>query len=165
MKKIQRVKRKISILPNLSQIYESCLYTQMNKYFDPILSKYQFRFRKGYSAWQCLLTMSEKWRASLDHNGTCEALLTDLSKAFDCLPHDLLIAKLHACSCDLPSLKLRNSYLDNRHQRVKINNFYSTWARNFIWSPKRIYSRSHIFNIFLCDLFLFIKNKDVNQLC
>ena len=115
--------RPLSILPNLSKIYERCLYTQMNKYFDHILSKYQFGFRKGNSAQQCLLTMIEKWRAFLDQNGTCAALLTDLSKAFDCLPHDLLITKLHAYACDLPSLKLRN-----RHQRIKINDFYSSWA-------------------------------------
>ena len=77
----------------------------MNKYFDPILSKCQFGFRKGHSAQQCLLTMTEKWRDSLDQNGTWAGLLTDLI-AFDCLPHDLLIAKLHVYDCDLPSLKL-----------------------------------------------------------
>ena len=80
----------VSILPNLSKIYERCLYTQMNKHVDSFLSKYQFGFRKGYSSQQCLLTMIEKWRASLDQNGTWVALLTDLSQAFDCLPHDLL---------------------------------------------------------------------------
>ena len=95
----------------------------MNKCFDPILSQCQFGFRKGYSAQQSLLTMTEKWRASLGQNGTYTALLTDLSKAFDCLPHDLLIAKFHAYGCDLPSLKLLNSYLRYRNQRVKINNF------------------------------------------
>ena len=71
--------RPVSILPNLSKIYGRCMYTQMNMYFDPILSKYQFGFRNEYSAQQCLLIMIEKWRASLDQNGPCAAILTDLS--------------------------------------------------------------------------------------
>ena len=53
--------------------------------------------------------MTEKWRKSLGEGGTFEALLTDLSKAFDCLPHELLIAKLHAHGVDIPSLKLLHS--------------------------------------------------------
>ena len=65
--------RPLSILPNLSKIYERCMYTQMKKYFGPILSKYQFGFRGAYTAQQCLLIMSEKWRASLDQNGTLTA--------------------------------------------------------------------------------------------
>ena len=117
--------RPVSILPNLSEIYGRCLYTQMNNYFNPILSKYQFGFGKGYSAQQCLVIMIEKWIASFDQSGTFEALLTDLSKAFDCLPHDLLIAKLHAYGCDLSSPKFINSYLRNGHQHVKINYLYS----------------------------------------
>ena len=55
-------------------------------------------------------------------------LLTDLSKAFDCLPHDLIVAKLHACGFLIESLKLINSDLTERNQRVKINNqFSSCW--------------------------------------
>ena len=52
--------RPVSIVPNLSKIYERSLYIQINKYFDPILSKCQFGFRKGYSAQQCLLTIIQK---------------------------------------------------------------------------------------------------------
>ena len=136
--------RPVSILPNLSKIYERCLYTQMNKCFGPILPKYQFGFRRGYSAQQCLLTMIEKWRAFLDRNETCAAFLTDQSKAFDCLPHDLLIAKLHAYVCNLPSLKFLNSYLGNRHQHSKINNFYSSWAE-ILFGVSPVYLRSCTF--------------------
>ena len=74
--------------------------------------------------------------ASLDQSGTYAALLTDLSKAFDCLPHDLLIAKLHAYNCNLPSVKLLNSYLRNSHQLVKVNNFYSSMAEILVGAPQ-----------------------------
>ena len=105
-----------------------CLYIHLNKCFGRVLSKYWFGYRERYNAQQCLLTIIEKSSASLDQNRTSTELLTDLSKAFDCLTHDLIIAKLHAYGCDLLSLKLINSYLRNMHQRVKINNFYSSWA-------------------------------------
>ena len=71
--------------------------------------------------------MIEMWRATLDQGGVCGALLTDLSKAFDSLPHDLFIAKLYAYGFDMPSLKLIYSYLCNRKQRVRINNSLSPW--------------------------------------
>ena len=69
---------------------------QLSYYFENILSKFQCGFRKGIGAQECLLVLIEKWKRVLDKGGTCGALLTDLSKAFDCLPHDLLIAKRHA---------------------------------------------------------------------
>ena len=81
--------RPISILPNLSKIIEKCMYTQLYNYFEFFLSDSQYGFRKGYSSQQCLLTMVEKWKKNLDKGGSCGALLTDLSKAFDCLEHDL----------------------------------------------------------------------------
>ena len=58
------------------------------------LSKYQCGFRKGYSTQYCLLAMLEKWKPALDKGKSFGALLTDLSKAFDCLSHELLLAKL-----------------------------------------------------------------------
>ena len=72
------------------------MYDQLKDYFDKLQSKYQCGFRKGFSTLHCLPAMIEKLRKSLDSGGLQLPLLTDLSKAFDCLPHDLLIAKLHA---------------------------------------------------------------------
>ena len=55
--------------------------------------------------------MIEKWRKSLDEGDLFGALLTDLSKTFDCLPHELLISKLRAYGVDIASLELLHSYL------------------------------------------------------
>ena len=74
----------ISILPNLSKVYERLMYNQIYPYF---LSIFQCGFRKGFNAQYCLLAMVEKWPKTLDG-----AVLTDLSKAFDCIDHNLLIA-------------------------------------------------------------------------
>ena len=71
--------------------------------------------------------MVEKWKINLDKAGVCGALLTDLSKVFDCLSCDLLIAKLNAYGLDMFSLKLMRSYISSRKQRVKVNNSYSSW--------------------------------------
>ena len=60
--------------------------------------------------------MIEKWRESLDQGGAYGAPLTDLSKACDCFPHEMIIAKLYAYGVDMPSLKLINSYLSKRRQ-------------------------------------------------
>ena len=57
--------------------------------------------------------MLETWKEATDNNKAFRALLTDLSKAFDCLSHDLLIAKLHAYGLDLTSLKILQNYLTN----------------------------------------------------
>ena len=60
-----------------------------------VLSRYQCGFRKGYDPQHCLLAMIDKWKITVDNGNVFGALLTDLSKAFDCLPHGLIIAKLN----------------------------------------------------------------------
>ena len=88
--------RPISILPNLSKVYERLMYDQMYHFFDQIFSKLQCGFRKGFSAEQCLIHMIEKWRTYLDTGGHGSALFTDLSKAFDCIDR-LLIVSITNC--------------------------------------------------------------------
>ena len=130
-KKIKKDKkdsyRPVSILPTPSKCFEKCMFSQMSAYFDEIFSKYQYGFRKGYSSQQCLLALLEKWKAAVDKGKVFGALLTDLSKAFDCLNHELLVAKLNAYGFTLPALKLVHDYLSDRKQRTRVNNSYSTW--------------------------------------
>ena len=106
----------ISILPNKPKIYDTCLYNQMQTYFDNLLAKYQCGFRKGFNAQHCLVSMIEKWKESVDSGGAFGALMTDLSKAFDCLHHELLVAKLDVYGFDIKSVKLIQKYLSNKNK-------------------------------------------------
>ena len=153
--------RPISILPNVSKIYERCLYDQIATYFEHIFSRYQCGFRKGYSAQHCLLAMIEKWEKTVDNKGVFGALLTDLSKAFDCIPHDLIIAKLEAYGFHIDALKLIHDYLSNRKQRVKVNDTYSSWKDIFYGIPQGSILGPLLFIINLCDLFYFLEDSDI----
>ena len=85
------------------------------------LSKYHCGFRKGYSMQHCLLDMLEKWKSPVDKGKLFGALLTDLYKAFECLSHELVLAKLHAYGFSIAALRLIHRYLTNRKQRTKLN--------------------------------------------
>ena len=92
--------RPVSILPAISKLFEKLLSHQINDFMNPKLSQNQCGFRKGFSAQYCLILMLENWRKSVDNKGFCGVLLTDLSKAFNCLDHGLLIAKMKAYGFD-----------------------------------------------------------------
>ena len=89
---------------------------QLDEYFSDLLSKYQCGFRKGYGTQNCLLAMIEKLRKIRDKEGIFAAVLADLSKAFDCIPHNLLIAKVSACGFDRKSLMFISASLKSRKQ-------------------------------------------------
>ena len=111
--------RPISVLNAFSKIFERFLLDQMVPYLENILSVFISAYRKHYSCQHVLLRMTEMWRRCLDDNKMVDAILMDLSKAFDCLPHDLLIAKLDAYGFDKEALRLILSYLSGRKQCVK----------------------------------------------
>ena len=83
--------RPVNVLNTFSKIYERVIKDQivrgMEKYFSPFL----YAYRKNYSSQNILISLTEEWRKKLDNNFVVGAVLTDLSKAFDCIPHDLII--------------------------------------------------------------------------
>ena len=141
--------RPVSILPVISRIFEKLLCNQITPFMDQFLSKFQCGFRKGFNAQHCLLAMLEKWKNAADTEKAFDALLTDLSKAFDCLPHDLIIAKLNAYGFSLPALNLIQNYLANRKQKTNINDSYSPWSDILFGVPQGSILGPLLFNIFL----------------
>ena len=85
-----------------------------------------------------------------DNHKAFGALLTDLSKAFDCLSHDLLIAKLHAYGLDIDSLNLLRDYLSNRKQRTKVGSFYTSLEVMLSGVSQGSVLGPLLFNIFMC---------------
>ena len=98
--------RPVSLLPVISKIFDKILCNQITPFMNQFLSKYQCGFRKGFNAQHCLLAMLKKWKKAVDTKKVFGTLLTDLSKAFDCLLHDLIIANLNVYGFSLPALNL-----------------------------------------------------------
>ena len=105
--------------------------------------------------------MIESINNSLDKGGKAGALLTDLSKAFDCILHDLLIAKLHAYGFSIESLRLINNYLSNRKQRTKIDSQFSSWEDIIFGVPQGSILGPLFYNINSNDIFFFADQSEI----
>ena len=147
--------RSVSVLNTFSKFYEKVIKKQlvgfMKEHFSPLISAH----RTYYSSKQVIRLLGE-WRKKLDDNFVVGAVLTDLSKAFDCIPHDLLIAKFAACGLNEEALIYILSYLSNRNQCVRINDTYCEFGNIITGIPQGSVLGHLLFKLSINDLFLFI---------
>ena len=119
--------RPVSVLPLLSKVFERLLYDQLSDYLEKYLNTLLCGFRKAHSTQHALFKLLQAWQEELDKSDFVGTILMDLSKACDCFPHDLLVAKFEAYGIGKTGLNLIHNYLSNRKQRTKINSSYSDW--------------------------------------
>ena len=125
--------RPVSILPFLSKVYERLMFKQL----------------------------SNQTKYFLDESGYVGTILMDLSKAYDCIPHQLLIAKLEAYGLHKNSLNLLADYLSGRKQRTKIGSVFSEWWKIICGIPQGSILGPLLFNIFINNLFFFVLKCDI----
>ena len=131
----------------------------MEEYFSPLISAY----RTNYSSQHVIIRLQEEWRKKFDENFAVAVVLTDLPEAFDCIPHDLLIAKLAAYCLSEEVLVYILSYLSNCKQCVRINDAYSEFENITTGVPQGSILGPFLFNLSINNLFCFILIASVHN--
>ena len=128
----------------------------MNNFLNMLLS----RFHKAHSI-QHAIKLLRAWQKTLDNLGIIGTILMGLSKAYDCLPYDLLIAKREAYGIDRYNLRLSMNYLNSRKQQTKVGSSDSKWSQIKHGIPQGSIMGLLSFNIIINDLFFVIEESDI----
>lgn len=99
----------------------------------------------------------------MDKGGSCVTQLTDLSKAFNCIVHDFVFAKLEGNEFTYEALKAMHGYLTDRKHIIKINNFFSGFIDLLVSVPQGSLLGPLLFNIYIWNLFFFIEGENVTS--
>ena len=130
------------------------MYGQIYDFFENKFSRYQWGFRNGFNTQNALLSLVEKMLLPRHKKEVCGAILTDLSRVFDCISHDLLIAKLDAHGFDQNLRNIIHNYLFGRSPKTKVGSSFSDLLNILYSVPQGSILGPLLFNINVCDLFL-----------
>ena len=128
--------RPISLLPILSKVLERCVFNHCYSHLTPFLYHLQHGFQKGKATITQLLQVYHNILDSLASGKETDVVYLDLTKAFDKVPHQMLLLKLKCYGISGPLLEWFRSYLSNRFQRVAVEGTFSTWL---LWCSTRIH--------------------------
>ena len=109
--------RPVSLLPHVSKVFERTIYKEVNTYMEDKISNYVTGFRKSHGTQHSLVIMLERWKQAIDKGEYISVMYMDLSKAFDPINDNLLLAKLRAYGFSTTALNLLHSYLKYRKNR------------------------------------------------
>ena len=153
--------RPVILLNTFSKFYERVIKHQlvlsMENYFSPMI------YKKNYRTQHVITRLVEACRERIDENFVVGTVLTDLSKAFDWIAYDLLIAKLAAYGFSDTALRYVYSYLSNRKQCVRINNTYSNYQKIKSGVPQGSILGPIFFNLSINDLFFFVSDVSLQN--
>ena len=130
----------------------SCIFTRITFWTSG--------FQKAHSTQHALFELLQAWQKELNNSGFIATILIDLSKAYNCLPQDLITATLGGNGHDRTSLGLLMNYLNSRKQRTKVVSSYCKWAKIKRGIPQGSILGTLLLNIFINDLFFVIENSD-----
>ena len=154
--------RPISILPSLSKFFETSIHSRVSPDLERIYHKYVFAYRKHLGCDTALLALTEKLKKERDNHKIKGLFSMDWSKAFDTLPHDLIVSKLRHYGANEKTLSLLKDYLSNPLWRVKLGDRNSTWQEGGVGVPQGSILGPILFNMVFNDLVYAIKSCNLS---